>query len=78
MDDKIYHVCFEILREYNRAASLFPKFNSAHEGYAVILEELDELKNEVWENNKDRNMEEMKKEALHVAAMAARFIIDIC
>jgi len=31
--------------EYHSAAHKFPKFNSAHEGYAVIKEELDEL----WE-----------------------------
>jgi hypothetical protein len=49
---------------------------SAHEGYAVILEELDELWDEVKKQypNKGRQLEE----AIQVAAMAARFMIDVC
>jgi len=33
----------EILQEYLSATEVYPKFNSAHEGYAVLLEEIDEL-----------------------------------
>jgi hypothetical protein len=33
--------------EYERAAARFAPFNTPHEGYAVILEELDELWDEV-------------------------------
>ena len=33
----------EIIKEYDRATKSFTSFNSTHEGYAVILEELDEL-----------------------------------
>jgi len=51
---------------------------SPHEGYAIIKEELDEL----WEairkarNFKERN-EPMKNEAIQVAAMAIRFLVDL-
>lgn len=52
--------------------------SSAHEGYAVILEELDELKAEVWKGGSEpRDRAAMRKEAIHVAAMALRFVRDI-
>ena len=47
-----------------------------HEGYAVILEELDELWDEVKRQVADRKS--MRKEALQVAAMALRFVRDVC
>lgn len=54
------------------------KFNSAHEGYAVILEELDELWDEVKKNGQKRDIQKMRDEAIQVAAMAMRFVIDVC
>jgi hypothetical protein len=50
--------------------------HSAHEGFAVLLEEVDELKAEVWRSRHD--MEAMTTEAVHVAAMAIRFLTDVC
>lgn len=47
-----------------------------HEGYAVILEELDELWTEVRAQKQDKML--MRKEALQVAAMALRFMQDVC
>jgi hypothetical protein len=67
-----------VLGELWKAQDKHPKFNSAHEGYAVILEELDELKAEVWKRPKKRDINKMRKEAVQVAAMATRFLIDIC
>lgn len=52
-------------------------FNSAHEGYAVILEELDELKTEVWKNEKLRDSGRLRLEARQVAAMAIRFMVEL-
>jgi len=63
--------------EIKRATSKNPAFNSCHEGYAVILEELDELKEEVWLKKSRRNPKRMKAEAVQVAAMAIRFIVDL-
>lgn len=77
----IEQVTADILDEWYKATTkLFPKFNSGHEGYAVILEELDELWLEVQANKGDpreRNAK-MYKEAKQVAAMAIRFMIDVC
>lgn len=67
-----------VMRELMRAQSRFPAFNSAHEGYAVILEELDELWDEVKLNQSKRNVSSMAEEAIQVAAMAMRFLFDCC
>ena len=64
-----------ILSEYLRAVTKFSEFNTPHEGYAVILEELDELWEEIKANS---DKEALKKEAIQVGAMALRFIIDCC
>lgn len=64
-----------IKAELKLARRAHPAFNSAHEGYAVILEELDELKAEVWRRDKDPAA--MRREAYQVAAMAARFVYDV-
>jgi len=66
----------DVVDELAQARAKFPAFNSAHEGYAVILEELDELWLEV--QKKDRSQKFMRKEAMQVAAMAIRFMEDIC
>jgi hypothetical protein len=69
----------EVSDELERAQDKFAKFNSPHEGYAVILEELDELWDEVRSSGPALlNRPEMRKEAIQVAAMALRFIVDIC
>lgn len=67
-----------IIYEYNRAISLNGPFNSAHEGYAVILEELDELWDEVKKKAIERSNDKMTKEAVQVGAMALRFLVDVC
>ena len=64
-----------VREEYFRAIEKFGPFNTAHEGYAVILEEVDEL----WEAIKgNKSISAQKEEAIQVAAMAIRFIIDCC
>ena len=67
-----------VISELAHAQVSYPKFNSAHEGFAVLLEEVDELKAEVWKSPKKRDMAAMRMEAAQVAAMALRFMIDCC
>lgn len=49
------------------------RFHSAHEGYAILKEEVDEL----WEAVRQDDLEHAAFEAVQVAAMAVRFICDL-
>ena len=71
-------IAAEAANEADRAAHMWPPFNSAHEGFATLHEEFDELKAHVWTNQKKRDLDAMRKEAIQVAAMAMRFVHDIC
>jgi hypothetical protein len=60
--------------ELRRAVERFPAFNSPHEGWAVIHEELDEM----WDHcraNTGRSPD-AHREAIQVAAMALRYVMD--
>lgn len=76
MDEIGEQIWTEARRELERATERFRAFASPHEGYAVLLEEMDELKHEVWKRRVDRAA--MAKEAIQVAAMAVRFVRDCC
>lgn len=69
----------QVLAEFYSAEIKFDSFNNAHEGYAVLLEEV----NELWENVKlnqkiEGRLYNIYKEAKQVAAMAIRIIFDCC
>ena len=71
------HLAQEAIRKEHRAAiKAFGQFNSAHEGFAVIKEELDEL----WDSIKTKGTtsDDWAKEAIQVGAMALRFLGDLC
>ena len=65
-------VLTEVQAELTRAVLSFPPFHSAHEGYAILLEEVDELKYEVFHGDPAK----ARAEAIQGAAMAIRFILD--
>ena len=71
-------VLYASIKEIQTATKNWPAFNSAHEGWGVLAEEIDELWTHVKTNQKRRNIDEMRKEAIQVAAMAMRFAIDVC
>lgn len=68
----------DIIQEYNKATLSNGAFKSAHEGYAVILEELDELWEEVRKKASERDYKKMYKKAIQVATMGMRFATDVC
>jgi hypothetical protein len=68
----------DVYKEISLARENWPAFNSAHEGFAVLLEEVDELKAHVWTKQKNRDLAAMRKEAIQVAAMAVRFAMEVC
>ena len=51
--------------------------NSIHEGYAVILEELDEVWDEVKKKTKERDLPHLLKELIQVWAMAQKMAEDV-
>lgn len=66
----------DIRAELERAQKNYPKMNSFHEGYAIILEELDEVWDEI--KMKNHNVQEIRKEMTQVASMCVRFLHDLC
>jgi len=74
MDDHVIDCINEIHKEFNAALERYKSLNGAHEGYAVILEELDEL----WDGIKtNKGPDAYRKEACQVAAMALRFMVEL-
>ena len=63
-----------VREELLRACEKFDPMASPHEGYAVIAEEVDEMWQEVKHGTRERAVEE----AIQVAAMGARFVMDVC
>ena len=78
VDETACPVLAAVAAEAAQAEAKWPAFNSAHEGFAVLLEEVDELKAHVWTNQKRRDLPEMRAEAIQVAAVAVRFARDVC
>lgn len=64
----------DILNEYIRARTLHGPTHSAHEAYAVFLEEVDELWDEIKRNPRDNKA--MREEAVQVGAMA--LLVEQC
>lgn len=62
-------------RELISAQKKFPAFHSYHEGYAVLLEEVQELWAEIMGG---QDPERLRDEATLVGAMAMRFCLDLC
>ena len=72
------NIWMEIQSEWAKATGNWPAFNTAHEGYAILKEEVDELWDHVKTNQKKRDIEAMRKEAIQIAAMAVRFATEVC
>ena len=80
----------DIANEYKSASKKYPDFNSYHEGYAILEEELDELwdevkkktsvppKDEPYDPEDYQDPERLRAEAIQVAAMALRFVVNLC
>jgi hypothetical protein len=82
--DAIQKVADEVRDEVVRASLIHSPMASAHEAYAVTLEELDEFWDEVKKNPKKMTEEErgiwrkkLRTEAVQTSAMCQRFIVDL-
>ena len=67
-----------VAEELTSARTKFPgQQHSAHEGFAVLYEEVDELWDEVKAKQDNRNNAKMLKELVQVAAMAQRMAEEV-
>ena len=66
----------EVAAELARAITKHGPMRSAHEGWSVILEELEELRDHVRADT--GRGPEARKEALQIAAMGLRYAMDLC
>lgn len=73
-ETNIANVINDVKNELVRACQVHGTQGSIHGAYAVILEELTELQAEVFRKKIDR--EAIRKEAIQLAAMAIRLIVD--
>jgi hypothetical protein len=73
IEERIDEVLVTIRAEVLRAMKKHPcTCKSAHHHFAVLKEEVDEL----WDNVKTDDTEGADVEAVHVGAMAVRFIVE--
>lgn len=61
----------------HRVGGAHAPMHSAHEGFAVLLEEVDELWEEVRKKTSERSNDRMLEELVQIAAMAQRFAEDV-
>lgn len=71
------HILKHVLREVDLAMEADEPFHSAHEGFAILKEEVDELWDEVKKKHKNRDYKAMRAEAVQIAAMAIRFAVEV-
>jgi len=71
--NRLQVIALAMVTELQIASGKFAPFNSPHEGYAVIKEELEEL----WEAVKRNDIRQACGEAVQLGAMAMRFLYDI-
>lgn len=69
-ESEIDHILQRVKTELMKANKKFPLFNSTHEGYGVIKEELDEMWDEIKANLTSRSI----LECVQLAAMAVKYI----
>jgi len=71
-------VLSEVASELMRAKGLYPEFFvNQHEAYAVILEEIDELWDEIKKKQKSYDLDAQRKEAIQAAAMLVRLVVEL-
>ena len=76
MDDVIDSILADVYVELIQATAKHGPMHSAHEGYAILLEEVEELWAEVIAQ--DRDVVSLRHEAVQVAALAVRLVHDVC
>ncbi len=74
---KLERLVQDVIAELTTACDNYPKFNSPHEGYAILLEETNELWDLVKVKQSKHDLAHMRLECIQIAAMALRFALDL-
>jgi len=75
--ESVHTHTLSIEREALHAINRHKPFNSLHEAYAVILEELDELWDEIKKvKSTSERTTRIRSEAIQTAAMCLRLLVD--
>jgi len=78
LPSKILTILGEVGAEFVRASADHEPHHSAHESFAVLDEERDELWDEVKKRRSPERTKRIREEAIQVAACAVRLVHDIC
>ena len=76
-DVKLEYAISEVRDGVMAAARKHRPYASAHEAYAVILEELEEFWSEVIKKKEDRNSEVLLGELRDIASASVKAIVDL-
>jgi NTP pyrophosphatase (non-canonical NTP hydrolase) len=75
---KLTAALHQLEEEVWRAKKMFPEnLVNQREGIAVLWEEVDELWDEIKKNQRDYDIQNQRKEAIQIAAMAMRFVVEL-
>lgn len=76
--DRLENILMAVRDEFLSAKSKHPGYqNSLHEGYGVLLEEVDEFWDQVKLKQSLRDPAKVREELVQVAAMAVRTLYDV-
>ena len=76
-EDELQEALHQVEVELRRAYEIHGDFQSMHEGYAVLLEEVDELWDEIKKRGAMRDREQLMNESKQVAAMGVKFLMFV-
>lgn len=74
MNNPLIDALVDVENEYNKARTHHRPMQSKHEGLAVLWEEFEEVKQEVFKRHPDPVA--LRKELIQVAAMAVAMILE--
>jgi NTP pyrophosphatase (non-canonical NTP hydrolase) len=74
--DMITALAGEVAEEVRRAERKHEPMNSPHEGWSVIFEELEELREHIRADTGRSGA--ARKEAIQIAAMGIRYVLNLC
>lgn len=76
MSNRIREIAMEIAGEVEWAERKHGPMHSPHEGWSVIFEELEELRDHVRADT--GRSADARREAIQIAAMGLRYVLNLC